>query len=225
MQFHRITVNTQTHLNPRTAALLTVDVQNDFVLPGAPAEIEGTWQRIPQMVQLLRAFRSAQQPIIHLVRLYLPDGSNVDRCRRDMIRAGQQIVKPDTAGAELVEVLKPSPAVRLEAERLLQGQVQSIGPQEWILYKPRWGAFYRTPLEGFLTQHGIDSLVFCGCNFPNCPRASIYEASERDFRIALATDAVSGIYAEGLSELARIGIVLQETAALIAWLTSDTQPP
>ena len=34
--------------------------------------------------------------------------------------------------------------------------------------------------------------MFCGCNFPNCPRTSIYEASERDFRVVLARDAISG---------------------------------
>ena len=76
------------------------------------------------------------------------------------------------------------------------------------MYKPRWGAFFKTPLEGHLREHGISTLVFCGCNFPNCPRTSIYEASERDFRVVLPTDAISGLYERGEQELAAIGVQL-----------------
>jgi hypothetical protein len=55
---------------------------------------------------------------------------------------------------------------------------------------------------------GSDTLVFCGCNFPNCPRTSIYEASERDFRIVLAHDALSGLYERGERELGAIGVLM-----------------
>ena len=53
--------------------------------------------------------------------------------------------------------------------------------------------------------------MFCGCNFPNCPRTSIYEASERDFRVVLAHDAISGLYERGERELANIGVRLMST--------------
>jgi hypothetical protein len=56
--------------------------------------------------------------------------------------------------------------------------------------------------------------VFCGCNFPNCPRTSIYEASERDFRVVLAQDAISGLYDKGLEELENIGVSLLPTNAI-----------
>ena len=48
--------------------------------------------------------------------------------------------------------------------------------------------------------------MFTGCNFPNCPRTSIYEASERDFRVLLVEDAVSGLYERGKEELRNIGV-------------------
>jgi nicotinamidase-related amidase len=54
------------------------------------------------------------------------------------------------------------------------------------IFKPRWEASFQTPLEGHLERNGGYTLVFCGCNFPNCPRTSIGEASERDFRVVLA---------------------------------------
>jgi nicotinamidase-related amidase len=62
---------------------------------------------------------------------------------------------------------------------------------------------------------GVDTLVFCGCNFPNCPRTTIYEASERDYRIVLVEDAVSGIYEEGKTELRRIGVRIWPTQKLL----------
>ncbi|PSQ90892.1 MAG: cysteine hydrolase, partial [Proteobacteria bacterium SW_6_67_9] len=52
-----------------TSALVTVDVQNDFTLRGAPAEIEGTEEAVPQMVRSLEAFRAKGLPIFHMVRL------------------------------------------------------------------------------------------------------------------------------------------------------------
>jgi nicotinamidase-related amidase len=51
----------------------------------------------------------------------------------------------------------------------------------------------------------VSTLAFCGCNFPNCPRTSMYEASERDYRVVLVEDAISGLYDHGLEELRNIG--------------------
>ena len=39
------------------AALLTIDVQNDFVLSGAPAEIPGTLDILPNLQRLVEGFR------------------------------------------------------------------------------------------------------------------------------------------------------------------------
>lgn len=47
----------------------------------------------------------------------------------------------------------------------------------------------------------------------------MYEGSERDFRIVLAEDAVSGLYARGRKELAAIGVAMMR-AAEIAGLTA-----
>lgn len=215
-------MDTPIQLDSRAVALITIDVQNDFVLPGSPAEMPGAYQMIPNVAQLIEAFRRAQKPVIHVVRLYLSDGSNVDLCRRGTIRSGKQVVLPGTEGSELVAELKLSPSVRLQPKLLLEGNVQPVGDHEVIVYKPRWGAFYRTPLEAFLRERGIDSLVFCGCNFPNCPRASIYEASERDFKIAIATDAISGLYDQGRRELERIGVCVQDTAGVLSWLNANS---
>jgi hypothetical protein len=46
-----------------------------------------------------------------------------------------------------------------------------------------------------------------GCNFPNCPRTTIYGASMRDFNGVIFPSAISGIYDKGVEELANIGVV------------------
>ncbi|MUT66479.1 cysteine hydrolase family protein [Paenibacillus sp. NEAU-GSW1] len=206
------------------SALLTIDMQNDFTLPGAPAEIPGTNEVLPVMRELLAAYRRAGIPIIHVVRLYKENGSNVDLCRREMIEHGAKIVAPMSSGADLAEAMKPSlAAVQLDSERLLSGEFQSIGANEWMMYKPRWGAFYQTDLECFLRDRGINTVVFSGCNFPNCPRTSIYEASERDFRTVLAEDAISGLYEKGLTEMRNIGVSVMKAADIAKALSADAR--
>jgi nicotinamidase-related amidase len=132
------------------------------------------------------------------------------------------VVIPGSDGAELMDELKPSPAIRLNSSLLLSGQLQQIGTMEWIMYKPRWGAFYNTLLEKHLHNLDVNTVVVCGCNFPNCPRTTIYEASERDFRIILAKDATSLIYNIGLQELENIGVLLMNTDECITWLVGTS---
>ena len=199
-------MNKYTKPSVEHSALLTIDTQNDFTLDNAPFLITGTKEIIPNMVQLVDCYRTRGQLIIHIVRLYLADGSNAELCRKERIESGTKIVEPGTKGSELVDALKPDKSVRLDAEKLLSGNFQQIGEYEYIMYKPRWGAFYKTRLEAFLTEHNMDTLVFTGCNFPNCPRTSIYEASERDFRIVLVKDAMSNLSTQDEGEMGDIGV-------------------
>ncbi len=194
-------------------ALITVDTQRD-TLDGGPLEIPGTSAILPRLQRLLRTFRTVRMHVVHMVRLYKEDGSNVDLCRRSMVERGAAILRPGSSGAELAAELLPEPSTRLDAELLLSGRTQQIASREVIVYKPRWGAFYGTPLEAYLQDLGVSSLAFAGCNFPNCPRTSIYEASERDFRIVLVEDAVSGLYERAKQELSGIGVRLMNAGEL-----------
>ncbi|WP_340673543.1 isochorismatase family cysteine hydrolase [Brevibacillus agri] len=158
------------------------------------------------MRKALEAYRSSSFPIIHVIRLHKQDGSNVDLCRREAIENGAKIAAPNSEGAELVRGLRPSAYTALDSAALLAGRFQAVGEQEWVMYKPRWGAFYQTGLELFLRERGIDTLVFAGCNFPNCPRTSMYQASERDFRVVMVADSMSQVYDRGVQEMRNIGV-------------------
>lgn len=202
----------------RAAALITIDV-HCCTLDGGALEAPATSEALPRMVDLAEAFRDAGRPVVHMFRLYLPDGSNVDPCRRPAVESGARFLTPGDPGTSLAPELTGG-AVELDSERLLTGEMQSIGPHEVVLYKPRWGAFFQTSLEDYLRRSAADTLVFCGANFPNCPRTSIYEASERDFRVVAARDGISGIYERGERELAGIGVTLLTAVEIAAAVRS-----
>jgi nicotinamidase-related amidase len=201
-----------------SAALITIDTQSD-TLDGQPFEIPGTSAVVPRIRVLLDAFRGAGRPIVHIVRLYQRDGSNVDPCRRALVAEGAALVLAGSPGCQLAPALLPRAGIELDAERLLAGGIQTLTAREVVMYKPRWGAFYQTPLQEHLRRLGISTLVFSGCNYPNCPRTSIYEASERDFRVVLVEDAVSGLYDRGRLEMANIGVELLSTTTVVEKIT------
>lgn len=201
--------------NFKSSALITIDVQRD-TLDDQPLEIPGTSDALPKIKELLDFYRKNNLPIIHIVRIYKIDGSNVDLCRRELVENGTGLLAENSLEAELAKELFDEDKVRNNTKLLLSGGIQNITDLEVIIYKPRWGAFYQTPLQAYLQKLKVDTLLFSGCNFPNCPRTSIYEASERDYRIVLAEDALSGLYEQGKRELHNIGVLLDSTKNIIS---------
>ncbi|MGX1543083.1 cysteine hydrolase family protein [Streptomyces adustus] len=210
-----------TALHFETSALITIDVQRDF-LSEAPYGVPGTTEILPALRRTVSAFRAAGRPVVHVVRLYEEGGGNADLVRRRLLESGVRIAAPGTPGSEPADGVVPQGAPRLDPELLLSGRAQQLGPYDYAVFKPRWGAFYRTCLEELLRELRLDTLVFAGCNLPNCPRASIVQASERDFRVALVRDAVSRVTDSALSELSGMGVEILETAALEALLAEQT---
>lgn len=192
------------------SAIITIDLQQDF-LDGQPLQIPGTSQILSEVKIVLDLYRRNAKPIIHTIRIYKNDGTNVDLCRRKEFENSMNILLENSQGAELAPQLFDNNRVTNNTKLLLDGGIQKISENEVIIYKPRWGAFYETPLDYYLKNKGINTLVFCGCNFPNCPRTSIYEASERDYKIVLIEDAISGIYKQGITELKNIGVFITNT--------------
>lgn len=187
------------------AALVTIDVQND-TLDAGTFEVPGTTTILPQIHQLCRTFRAAGRPIFHVIRIYTPDAHDADRCRMRSLLAGKRILLKGSPGRRPADALLPTQDIRIDDDLLMSGSIQPIGPAEALIFKPRWGAFYRTPLEAVLKEKAVSTLVFCGCNYPNCPRTSIYQASERDFRITAVVDAISGMAQSDIEGLEHIGV-------------------
>jgi len=198
-------------------ALLTIDVQVD-TLDGQPFEIPGTSAALPRIAELCDAFRARSRPIVHVLRLYRPDGSNAELCRRGPLAEGEQFFLAGSDGRLIASELLPSGAPLPDDDRLLNGDLHAIGPAEWYSYKPRWGAFYGTGLREHLQSLDVDTVVVVGCNYPNCVRATVYEASARDLRVVAVKGGISNFTPRGWAELESIGIHVMNDADLIAGL-------
>lgn len=214
-------------LKPRwtSSALLSIDMQVDFAEGGA-SPVAGTAAVAPHVEGLVRAYRQSRLPIVHVVRLYTPGSSDVDLPRRQFVETGGQLVAPWSEGSSLLAGLAAQSTFLPDADVLLGGQPQVLSKNEAVLYKPRWGAFYRTGLDDWLRLRGVSTVVVAGCNLPNCPRATLFEASERDYRAVLAFDAVSQVSPERLSDLSAIGVTLLRAEDIIAMLAlvGDSDP-
>lgn len=208
---------TRPHL--ASSALVVIDVQSDF-LDGGAAPIAGTSALLPTLTALVAAFRQARRPIFHVVRLYR--GGDVDLVRRAAVAAGRGPVAPGDEGVEVPAELLGRP-VRLDAELLLAGGVQPVGAAEWLLWKPRWSAFHRTDLDVRLRQLGVDTVVVAGCNLPNCPRATIFDATARDYRVVMPSDGLSRVTAERWHDLLGIGAVGATASEIITELAQLTE--
>lgn len=206
----------------RSSALVTVDFQRD-VLPGGTFARPDNGPVLANLSALAGTFRAGRRPIIHVVRIYLADGSNADLCRREKLSRGLSLFRPGTEGVQVAAGLLPEENLHLDEDLLLAGGIQHAGPMEKILYKPRFGSFYRTPLEGLLRSLDVDTLVVGGSNFPNCPRATLFEASERDFRLVALSDGLSLFDERDRREMESIGVHVLTCGEVMEGLSRETE--
>jgi nicotinamidase-related amidase len=153
-------------------ALLIIDMQNDFVLPHAPAVVSGAFASIPRVKDVLVWFRKLNYPIFHIVREYRDDGSDIEITRRDAFLAGPSYAVPGSKGVEIVESLAP-----------IHG--------EYRIVKPRFSAFFGTELDLILRRLNIGRLVICGTQYPNCIRATAFDGLSHGYETVVITDATS----------------------------------
>ena len=173
------------------SALLIIDMQNDFVLPGAPACVAGAYSTIPSIKRLLDCFREKKLPVFHVYREYRSDGSDIENVRLNEFLTEKKYVVPGTKGAEIVEELKP-----LE--------------NEYRIVKQRFSAFMNTELDFMLRRLGISKIVVCGTQYPNCIRATVYDGISYNYNVTVVTDATSAATPEiaeaNITDMKNIGV-------------------
>jgi nicotinamidase-related amidase len=155
-----------------TDALLIIDMQNDAVLPGAPFCVAGAWETLPRVSETLARFRSRGRPVFHIVREYRADGSDVEITRLPSFLAGKRMVVPGTPGCAIVDALAP-----------VSG--------EYRLVKNRFSAFMATELDFMLRRLSIDHVAICGTQWPNCIRATVFDAVSYGYHVTVIDDATS----------------------------------
>ncbi|MDE5799129.1 MAG: cysteine hydrolase, partial [Treponemataceae bacterium] len=89
-------------------AILVIDMQNDFVLPGAVLCVAGAQATIPTIQDLLSHGRAKGWHVIHVIREHRASGCDVDMPRVPLFADGKQgYCVPGTKGWEIVEGLEP----------------------------------------------------------------------------------------------------------------------
>ena len=91
------------------------------------------------------------------------------------------------------------------------------------MWKPRWSAFHRTPLDDHLRRLGVDTVVLAGCNFPNCPRATLFDASQRDYRVVVVEDATSRVTPERLADAVALGVHALPTETVVRHVSGRSE--
>ncbi|HZF06277.1 MAG TPA: isochorismatase family protein, partial [Patescibacteria group bacterium] len=84
--------------------------------------------------------------------------------------------------------------------------------------KKRYSVFAPTDLEFVLRRRlGADTVILAGINTTTCVLCAAFEATNRDFRVVVAADAVDSMDGEDMH-----GFALKLIAAAIGWpLTND----
>jgi ureidoacrylate peracid hydrolase len=154
---------------PNTA-LLVIDVQNIYALPGSPLRVPDFAGSLARINQLITAFSAAGRPVIYIRHVHRADG-------RD---AGRMF---DFAGvAEPVGFVEGS----AEAE-YVPGLV--VVPDGLHMTKRRYSSFEGTELDGVLRSLGADTVAICGYMTNFCCDSTARAAHDRDYFVDFITDA------------------------------------
>ena len=176
--------------NKDKKALLIIDMQKDFVLPGSPMCIAGALKTIPNIFALLTHFRKNNLPVFYIIRSHRKDGSDVEAIRLESFLK-KNFAVPGTKGYEIVDELKPQ-------------------KDEYIILKKRFSGFMNTELSLILKRLDINSLVVSGTQYPTCVRATIFDAISLNYHVTLITDAASAqtkeIAEANIVDIANLGV-------------------
>jgi nicotinamidase-related amidase len=153
-------------------ALVIVDMQNDFVLPNAPASIGGAMATVPQIRKALDFWHARRWPVIYLYREYRRDGSDIEITRHETFLRNKKFCVPGTPGARIVEEIAP-----------MKG--------DYLIMKNRFSGFMDTEMDFVLRRLGITAIVVCGTQYPCCVRGTLMDGICYGYETACLTDATS----------------------------------
>jgi nicotinamidase-related amidase len=144
-------------------------------------------------------------PIVHVVTEYRePDEIAANPFWRavheDPTRARRGILRHNLAGSPGTEII---PALRGEGDLVVGG-------------KKRYSAFFATDLDFVLRRRGATTLILAGINTTTCVLCTAFEATNRDYRVVIAADAVDSMDGE---EMHRFALRLMDAAVGWVWST------
>ncbi len=175
--------------DPRSAALIVIDMQRDFIEPGGFGETLGNDVSLLQAIvpttrRLLDLCRTAGMTVIHTREAHRPDLSDCPPAKRargkPKLRIGDagamgRILVAGEPGNDIVAALAPLPG-------------------EIVIDKPGKGAFYATALGEILRHRAITHLLFAGVTTEVCVQTTMREANDRGYDCLLIEDATESYF-------------------------------
>lgn len=159
--------------NKEKAALLVIDMQKFFLDPGSPSFTCGGLAIIPKLKQLIESFRRNNRPVIYTKHVHHPD--RIDAGIMGWWWEGMCL--EGTVESEVHDEIVPL-------------------PNEKVILKHRYSAFYNTDLETVLRCLKIEDLVICGIMTNMCCESTARDAYFRDYKIFFLADGTGSVNEE-----------------------------
>ena len=190
-------------IDPLRTALIVVDMQNDFLQPGAALETPMGRDIYPNMQRLLAFARQSGMKIVYTLHTHREDGSDMGMFA--------EVWSPIANGACLVDGL---PGIDV---------VPELTPHEneLVIKKHRYSGFFGTDLDMILRSANINTVAVTGVTTENCCHSTARDAMFNGYRVAFLSDATgtfdypdAGFGAIPASEVHRVtlGILAVSTA-------------
>ncbi len=193
-------------LNPQATAVVAIDMHRGHLDPAVatlPLAAERCGPVVARAAELFRELRAIGVPIVHVVTEYREPGEIASNpfwraIHEDPTKARKGILRHNLAGSPGTEII---PALRADADVVVRG-------------KKRYSAFHATDLDFLLHRLGVDTLILAGINTTTCILVTAFDATNRDYRVVVAADAVDSMDGE---EMHRFALRLMGAAAGWVW--------
>ncbi|ORV83270.1 cysteine hydrolase family protein [Mycolicibacterium iranicum] len=194
-------------------ALVVIDMQRDFLLPGGFGESLGNdvgqlLKVVPPLTTLIAAARAAGIMVVHTREGHRPDLSDCPPAKLNRGAPSKRIGDPGKYGRILI---------RGEYGHDIVDELAPIDG-EVVIDKPGKGAFYATELSDVLTGAGITQLLVTGVTTEVCVHTTTREANDRGYECLVVSDCVGSYF----PEFQRIGLeMIKAQGGIFGWV-ADT---
>jgi nicotinamidase-related amidase len=201
--------------DPSSTALLVIDMQRDFLLPGGFGESLGNdvsqlRRTIEPLAALMTAWRAAGRPIIHTREGHKPDLSDCPPAKLNRGAPSMRIGDPGAFGRILIQG---------EYGHDIIDELQPVG-DETVIDKPGKGAFYATDLADVLDKSGIVSLLVTGVTTEVCVHTTVREANDRGYECLVLADCVGSYF----PEFQRVGLqMIAAQGGIFGWVAESPE--
>ncbi|MBP6736191.1 isochorismatase family protein [Novosphingobium sp.] len=158
-------------------ALVSVDLANAWTRPGNPFTCDQDKmdnEIIPGMQALLKAFRAANFPVVHVTTAYEITDRNSSFTDMGLWHDKIPVEVVDLANKDLWAI---------------DSRIAPI-PGEYTLLKKRASSFHGTELAGILRANNVDTIVVTGVTACACVRQTICDGIADGFRTIAAREAI-----------------------------------